>query len=265
MPTGDRDSKIHDSQANQKIHLIKNCPVGMIAYKIKTELKILCQNQKIKDVLVIGEARSCKSLLTHVSQTLKDYGFRFVNCTEENLIELNYQFVDALNLLNKNKDSILAWRLLGNPKDEDKDEYLKKAKTLRKILGKKAVANSSVSKLIDFVNLTQKSGDEIIQSFVLQDLKQHFQNLPRPLSNLEIMVCNILYAKGLGADVVFVLGFDQGRLPTTTNPNGSEIYQMLVAVTRAKKRIYFINSVGKNVSEFINCVDSKDLEIEEIK
>ncbi len=50
---------------------IKNCPVGMIATKIEGELKKLVGSQKIKEVLIIGEARSCKALLKTTAQQLK--------------------------------------------------------------------------------------------------------------------------------------------------------------------------------------------------
>lgn len=78
--------------------------------------------------------------------------------------------------------------------------------------------------------------------------------LQRPLGGLEITVCNILGSKGLGADVVFLIGFDQGKLPAKDLPTDSEIYQMLVALTRAKKRMYLVNTVGLQPSKFIDYI-----------
>jgi superfamily I DNA/RNA helicase len=40
---------------------------------------------------------------------------------------------------------------------------------------------------------------------------------------------------------------------------------MLVALTRAKKRIYFINTIGKSISNFIESIDPEDLKTEEIQ
>lgn len=40
---------------------------------------------------------------------------------------------------------------------------------------------------------------------------------------------------------------------------------MLVAVTRAKKRIYLINTINSKVSGFADCIELKDLSIEEIQ
>jgi superfamily I DNA/RNA helicase len=100
---------------------------------------------------------------------------------------------------------------------------------------------------------------------LIRELKRANLYLPRPLCNLDITVCNILNSKGLGADVVFLIGFDQGKFPSKNDPTDSEIYQMLVAITRAKKRIYLINTIDKKVSKFIDCLDSNDLDVEEIK
>ena len=86
------------------------------------------------------------------------------------------------------------------------------------------------------------------------------KDLPRPLGNLDITVCTILGSKGLGADIVFLVGFDQGKFPQTNTAKDSEVYQMLVALTRAKKRIYLINTVGFQVSKFVDDLNENDIE-----
>ena len=264
-PIGEYDSKKDDSKANPQIHLIKSCPVGMIAYKVQSELEELCKNQKIKDVLIIGEAQTCQSLLGDVAHILTDYGFKYVNYHDEGLVQLNYPVLDAYKFIHKDNNSLLGWRLLNNPPEEEKPEHIRRANTLGKISNRQTVAESSVEKLIDKIILTTKTDEELKKILILQQIKRPLKNLHRPLSNLEITVCNILNAKGLGADVVFVIGFDQGRLPQKETPTKSEIYQMLVALTRAKKRIYLINTIGKRVSNFIESIDRKDLKTEEIQ
>jgi len=74
-----------------------------------------------------------------------------------------------------------------------------------------------------------------------------------------------LNSKGLGADTVFLIGFDQGKFPSEIEPTDNETYQMLVAVTRGKKKLYLTNNIGKPVSSFIKCSDTGDLKAEEIK
>jgi superfamily I DNA/RNA helicase len=107
--------------------------------------------------------------------------------------------------------------------------------------------------------------ERIRKDVLVHELKRSNLYLPRPLCNLDMTVCNILNSKGLGADVVFVIGFDQGKLPAKKEATEGEIYQMLVAITRAKKRIYLINTIDKKVSQFIEHIDSSDLDTEEIR
>jgi superfamily I DNA/RNA helicase len=116
-----------------------------------------------------------------------------------------------------------------------------------------------------FLAMRNKQNEEIRKSSLVQGLRRANLHLQRPLGGLEITICNILNSKGLGADVVFLLGFDQGKFPTKAIPTEGEIYQMLVAITRAKKRIYLINTVESKVSKFGECLDTADLEIEEIE
>jgi superfamily I DNA/RNA helicase len=74
-------------------------------------------------------------------------------------------------------------------------------------------------------------------------------------------VTNILGSKGLGADVVFLVGFDQGKLPAKKDVQEDEVYQFLVALTRTKKRLYLITTQSKNgtPSSFLECIEAKYL------
>jgi superfamily I DNA/RNA helicase len=293
-PDGEPDSKTEDSKANPTIHLIKSCPVGMIAYKIKEKLEKLVETQKVKEVLVIGEARSCMALLKTTAQQLKNYGFKNVdNKGEVGIISVRQSIVDAYRFLAKDGSSLLGWRILGNPSDEEaRKRSLKNAKTLNAIINGtpsevKAISYARILLMEDEIEswetlskeldgddmdasdveaLKHHEQDIVIRKGLLtQELKRANLHLPPPLCNLEITVCNILNSKGLGADVVFLIGFDQGKFPSKGSPTDDEIYQMMVAVTRAKKRMYLINTIDKKVSGFIDCLDARHLDIEEIK
>src|SRR3989344_2239664 len=114
--TGKSDGKDGDSDANKKIRLIKNCPVGMIAYKARAEIERMVEQQKIKDVLVVGEGRSCEALLKTVAQQLKNYGFKNVDYRgDKSVLRLQQSMVDGYKFLAKNDTSPLGWRILGNP------------------------------------------------------------------------------------------------------------------------------------------------------
>ena len=276
--------KVADSKANSKIHLITNCPPGMIASKIKYELKELVTIQKIKDVLVFGEARTCKALLETVAMQLVNSGFKYVDHRhDETLLHINQKIVDAYKFIQKD-NPLLGWRILGEPNDEaERAKHLKNAETLTKIVSGtpsqlKTISNKAIFDLeteiqewepqdgevdADALRLIQNS--EVRKYNLFKELKLSNLHLPRPLCNIEITVCNILNSKGLGADVIFLVGFDQGKFPAKEEATDSEVYQMLVALTRAKKRIYLVNTIGKKVSSFIDRLDSEKLEVDEIK
>ena len=276
-PENESDSKLKDSRANPQIHLIKDCPPGMIAFKISKELGQLIAEQKIKDVLVIGEGQSCAAVLATVAQQLKAKGFKYVDSrSDERIIPVNDRVIGAYKLLSKNKSSALAWRLLGNPAEAERKSHLKNTATLYTIVNKtpseiKALRKEDIAALQNVIEhwpspkttKAKASVDapaELVRNQVfLGQLKCENTSLSRPMCNLEITVCNILNSKGLGADVVFIVGFDMEKFPATKTPKSSEIYQMLVAITRTKKRLYLVNTIGKSPSSFVEWIPNGDL------
>ncbi|MBP6977626.1 MAG: AAA family ATPase [Lentimicrobiaceae bacterium] len=263
--------KNEDSKRNSKIQILKNCPTGKIAFEIKKELTRLVQSQKIKDVLIIGEGRSCESILKQIGEQLSNYGFRNVDYKKKiDYFSINQDIVDAYKLIHYNPSSPLGWRILGNPEDsKQRNKHIKNAETLDRIINSTSskltsIRDQAISELETVIEDESINDFEIRKGLLFKLLKRNNIHLSRPLCNLDISVCNILNSKGLGADVVFLVGFDNKRFPLKETPNEEEVYQMLVAMTRAKKRIYLINTIGKNMSSFIDYLDKQYLGIREI-
>lgn len=264
-----------DSKANPKIHLVSNCPPGMVAWKIEKELTNMQAQQKIKDVLVIGEGRTCDAMLRGIANQLKGSGFRYVDYQgEEPILPFRVDVIEAYKFLAEDEASVIGWRILKNP-TEGRELHIKNAKRLAQVI------DATPAKLRDlkFEDLealelaiehwedgktNEDHNKQVRKSVLATELKRANQFLSRPLCNLEITVCNILRSKGLGADIVFLVGFDAGKIPSKKEAMDSEVYQMLVALTRAKKRIYLVNTSGKAVSSFIDCLDKGDLEVENL-
>lgn len=277
-----------DSELNPKLIVMEDIPDGMLAYKIIGELSEILKSQKIKSVLVIGEGQTCKSTLSTISRLLIESGFEDVNFDgdQKSVFSFNENIISGYKILAKEKNDFLAWRLLINELSEDeknkiilenfedkekfvnsipenfKKIHIRNSKTLRAITSKsksqrESIAESSVLALSNSIVIEKKSDRSILFDQLIKDFNTH----KRPLKNLNIVVCNILKSKGLGADVVFVVGFDQGRLPKKVAVEESEIYQLLVALTRAKKRIYLINTKDKKMSSFLKCIDKSNYEV----
>jgi hypothetical protein len=276
--------KEEDGALNPKILLLKGAKPGAIPTRIYLELRGMLASQKIKSVLVIGESRSCQHSLLDIANRLCQLGFKNVDHRSLSgvVFTLKQQMIDGYKFISGGKNELLGWRILLGGMEaaarreiilksydkpnlliqslpiEFREEHKKNAETLRKILDKtpsvvRRIADSTMEGLVQQV-VEKKMQDRKI--FVRQLVDEN-RNLNRPLGSLDITVCNILGSKGLGADVVFLIGFDQGKLPAKDVEVDSEIYQMLVALTRAKKRIYLINTVGLQLSKFINYIDSE--------
>jgi superfamily I DNA/RNA helicase len=276
--------KEEDGVLNPKILLLKGAKPGAIPKRIFLELRGILESQKIKSVLVIGEGRSCQHSLLEIANRLSQLGFKNVDhrSLSHDVFTLKHQIIDGYKFISGGKNELLGWRILlggvetaarkeiilksyDNPNSlvqnlpiKFRKEHEKYAETLRKILDKapsvvRKIADSTVRGLMQQV-VEEKMPDREI---FVRELVDENRNLNRPLGSLDITVCNILGSKGLGADVVFLIGFDQGKLPSKDVEADSEIYQMLVALTRAKKRIYLINTVGVQASKFINYIDSE--------
>jgi len=275
--------KAEDSALNPKILLHEEIGPGGIPILVKNELEEILKNQKIKSVLVLGEPQTCQDLLKSTARKLRELGFTNVRHPDQhnNTYSLQKRAVAGYKMLSKQSDDSLGWRLLIdclNDENQKRDiisahysdsagfidaipDDFKKAvgwncRTFKNILtnppskrGK--IAPSSIDKLAKAIVENEKEPRDVFINQLLEEKNY----LDRPLANLSITVCSILGAKGLSADVVFLIGFDQGKLPRGTSVDDSEIYQLLVALTRARKRFYLINTMGHRVSQFIDCID----------
>ncbi len=276
--------KKEDSESNQKILLFEDVAPGMAPTKIRYELANVLEEQKIKSVLIIGEGRTCKKILSDIAKGLREFGFKNVSHPKyhHKVFTSKSHVITGYKILNEGSNNILGWRILLKELEDNEQkkkiilenydnaekfiealpkEFRKKheeiAKTFKGVMekpesGRNQIALSSIEKLHGQVVGEEKEKRHILINQLIDENKY----LTRPLANLNITVCNILGSKGLEADVVFLVGFDEGKLPMKNEAEDSEIYQMLVALTRAKKRVYLINTKGKRVSKFIDCINN---------
>jgi hypothetical protein len=197
--------KIEDSEKNNSIYLIKNCPPGMAAYKIQKKLEKIIEDQKVKDVLVLGEGRSCKSNLSMIAGQLKRYGFKNVDYrADDSILDINYRIIDAYKFFNYNEDSEIGWRLLNNPSDKkERDQHLTNAKSLKTILSGTpsqifGIREKNFKNFEEIIENNKTPENQVKRELLIRELRSANSMLSRPLCNLNITVCNILNSKGLG-------------------------------------------------------------------
>jgi hypothetical protein len=89
--------KEEDGALNPKILLLRGAMPGGIPKRIYTELRGMLESQKIKSVLIIGEGRSCKFILSDIAQKLNQLGFRNVDhqSLNDGVYSLRQQIVDG--------------------------------------------------------------------------------------------------------------------------------------------------------------------------
>jgi superfamily I DNA/RNA helicase len=279
-----------DSENNPKILLVEGVGPNAIPQQIKRKLSAFLKDQDCKTVLVLGEARTCQSQLRAIAKKLKEIGFNNVSHREvdkqHNVFALNERVIAGYKVLNKGSNDVLAWRLLidelGDDEQkrklieqyfEDGDGFVgaipselrnrstRNCRTLATIQTqppsrRAKIAQSSLDELMAGITTSEKERNEVFMDQVIQEARY----LSRPLANLDISVCSILQSKGLSADIVFLVGFDNGKFPLAAEVTNSEIYQFLVALTRARKRLYLFNTMNCEVSQFIECIDDDCIE-----
>jgi hypothetical protein len=228
--------------------------------------------------------------LEDTARKLKEFGFKYVDhrAVQTKAFEFNADLLSGYKTLIDDDNELLGWRLIcrrlsGEERTKIIGEnyanaagflaalpaefasvHKKNANTFKKLLerppsGRRQIADPTIEALKREIVANGRPEREILIDQVVAENS----SLPRPLNSVEITVANILGSKGLGADVVFLIGFDQGKFPAKQQVDTSEIYQMLVALTRAKKRIYLVNTVGSEISKFSDGI-AADL-IENIK
>lgn len=280
--------KQQDSDQNPKLYIFENAPPGKIPFLIKEELARILKTQKIKSALVIGESKTCKAILGNIARKLRDYGFEYVDHRDSEIDAFVFRkdVVNAYKVLTKGKNDLFAWRLLAMRLPEAdrhkliakhfadgeafikalpaafRDAHVKNAAVMDRILDtpeseRSTIKPAAMEALDKEIVEKRTEGRELLMSQLIAENKM----LGRPLNGLDITVTNILGSKGLGADVVFLVGFDQGKLPAKEAVLDSEVYQMLVALTRVKKRMYFFNTIGKPMSFFRKCFPNELVEI----
>ena len=104
-----------DNELNQKLILFENAELWKIPYKIKNELEFLLKKQKIKSVLVIGEAQTCRDSLNLIANKLRWFGFKYIdhNESEAKTFSLKQGVIDAYKAMS-NDNEPLAWRIMLN-------------------------------------------------------------------------------------------------------------------------------------------------------
>lgn len=244
--------------------------------------KIAEQEKGTFSVLIISPTKTQSRLITGA---LKYKGFENIKFAEKNNKEVCFN--DGLKLLLDDEDSNLGWRIIAKcnlPEDdfnkilkETSNEELKEFGNLIPTELKEPV--KSILKVLKSIEDNKKISDETMDGLLekvgtnayelgKKFIKQEFFAKALTLENLglkkiPIIATTIQSSKGLSADYVFINYFDDQyfiKNKDKTKISNQDICNFLVALTRAKKKVYLISSDTKKEPTFLKWIDSNRLE-----
>ncbi|MGB9845754.1 MAG: UvrD-helicase domain-containing protein [Methanothermobacter tenebrarum] len=209
-------------------------------------------------VLVIGSKQflnGVKSFFQDNCNYLNSKGWTVEERKDKNA---EIHILDGFKFLMSNFRSRLGWRIiLERNKDISVTEILKKAimdnidfvdlidddliKSCCETLG-------ILKKIINQEKLKEAEKELIINQIKLSvdDIKKYFDNrstdeeMESP-ENQRILCTSFEGSKGLAAQYVFILGFNEGHFPKTNPPSDLDICRLIVALTRTRKRAYIVS------------------------
>ena len=165
-------------------------------------------------------------------------------------------FADALKASTVESPSPF-WNLI--PKG--KKEVIERDVSLLKKVGKKQPVDSAdLDTLLDSLSFDQ---DEIKKNYLKEKLfSGHQTSLSYPgIKKMPITGTTIQSSKGLSAEYVFITHFDQRYLPGKDGVTDQSICNVLVALTRARKKVWFISTTDDS-SEFLSWIDKIRIKFE---
>ncbi len=279
FPNKDKDKLSHD---NPKICVKTDVHQTMVAYTIESEMsKLYHPNDRHMSVLIIC---SLKKQIPKLANMLADKGFRNIHFRDDKEPQV---LMEGFALLLKDKESNLGWRIVSKyiMEKENKNsfedvvglsvdqgdtqfkdllpkkvvKYIKSILAiLRKVKNKKTVTYDECVKLFECFDCDPAS--IAIQKFRndLADIgfrKEAYKDIP-------LKITTILGSKGLTSSYVFLVNFDDKYLLEKNGKiiSDESICKFLVALTRAKRRVY-VYSNGSKLPVYIDWIDKTNYEM----
>lgn len=211
--------------------------------------------------MVIGPKQFLNGVITHFEKVKTEYSqWEFIFKEKEEAGDLVH-VLDGYEILLRNPESNLGWRIvLGNNNQNDFSGLLRYAITERKhivdILNedtrrphiellnilKKIRAGSIIDKCEEDMILSRLKLpiNEIRRKFVDGKVKDEI-SMDNPASKPQVLCTTFEGSKGLAAQYVFIIGFNEGHFPRKNPPNDIDICRLIVGLTRTRRRAYVIS------------------------
>jgi superfamily I DNA/RNA helicase len=274
LPSEEKDKISND---NPKIIVKNQIQQLAVAYHIEQDIEKIF-NPKEKDISILIIC-SLKKQISDLAKRLKEKGFTNVHVNKKNK---NEELIEGFNLLLKDKESNLGWRIVckyilkDNLFDAVKKSYIeseqKKFKNLlnkddkksveslltalRKIVDKKQILTEESKKLFDCFGYNP---EEIAIQKIKNDLdKNKFIKNKKVSKNIRIKITTILGSKGLTNDYVFIVNCDDRFILDKGKITDENICKFIVALTRVTRRVYIYTS-KESFPTFVSWIDERNI------
>lgn len=284
VPDKEEDSKnypkiVHASCSVQNKQDARNYIGRFIEAEIKKipkkEIELAREN-KYPCVLIIGQSQYLKQVHGYLKGRFSNIQYKEKSPEEE--IEL----IDGYKILMRNEYSNLGWRIIlefehGVNKnkileltnknslfdliDSDlKENHLEIIRILKKIKAAESLTDKEKQTLRQKLDMSIASVKKLL-SLSEQEDEQETDD------TISIKLTTINSCKGLSGGFVFIIGMNNSNFPSNpTNPTDHEICQLIVAMTRTRKKCYMISNKGFGLtyglrpSTFISWIKSSALQ-----
>jgi superfamily I DNA/RNA helicase len=234
-------------------------------------------------VLIISPTRT-QSRLT--ADALKAKGFKDVQRLPKQTVR-EATFLDGLKLLLEDAECNLGWRIVARAflDDEDFQSVLKRTHgagatpflelvdrdlrrevrhmltALRAVKSGRQANKEKLAALLDRVNLDVY---QMAQDYLREDIESDTPVEASPeVRKTPLIATTIQSSKGLAADYVFITHFDDRYLvrdKDKSRPSDQDICAFLVALTRARKKVFLVSSDTKKKPKFLGWISPQRIE-----
>jgi len=213
-------------------------------------------------VLVVGPRQYLKLVQNELAEKYPQIIYKF---SEEKPIAV----IDGYNILLRNENSNLGWRIIINFYYSDNEiksiiQESERGKDMIEILNKSFQQNQKrvleiiqiIKKDEDFNNdvkkelktIVEDNYDEIVKYYSKEDEKEIALDKTKP----SILLTSFVGCKGLSAGYVVIIGANDGDIPKDPNNiKDIEICQFMVAMTRTRKECHIISNKW-HIAPFLN-------------
>ncbi|MCG2830743.1 MAG: hypothetical protein L6302_06795 [Desulfobacteraceae bacterium] len=277
----DDEKKDRVSEDNPKL-IYSQVYSRKIPYFIQTLISEIAEEVRDKfSVLIISPIKKqCRSIVG----ALKNKGFEGIHFVEKKDRE-EPTLLDGLRLLLEDKKCNLGWRIVAKAllepisfeallkvtdkgdakpfseliKADLKREVDKMLTILRAVRAGKKLQDET--ELVDLMNKVGLDAYEMARDCLKDEIKSFVPRIANPgIRKTPIKVTTIQSSKGLEADYVFITHFDDQyfiRHKEKSKVSDQDICNFLVALTRARRKVFLISSDTTKMPLFVKWIDKR--------